>query len=385
MKLFVVLALLGLCSMAYGRDFCAETDGRSGAEVAMAGFNAILPRIITRDNCPTAAKLIADHVFWHDSCLEAFSQGYCFATDVYAKFGPEEGDTCIDHSKGIDTYIEMAKFATNYVGPIGQHGCDSALPCFKAAVATITECSDNNPMFFESVVANAFKEIKAQLASKPELEKQFNDLMGVAEEMFNCDFGDDADAQCLLAYVKSEAKTLTLESIQESIETFIGSAKEEEEKVADARTGLNYFMSNSSKFCSAGCVSKSTSFFTHMFVGTDCEESCPSIDKYCGGCEANANKFLDWYPKSTPCCTRTALKNIMAAFNYVKNTYGDDILDLQEEGKAYLRAKCPGAVTRYADYVTAATEQAQCVNNTYEKIKTGCCSKCHPKCQNMKA
>lgn len=384
MKLFVVLALLGLCSKAYGRDFCAGTGGRAEAETIMAIFDIYLPQIITTQNCPSAAALIEDGTFWHAKCEEAFSQGYCFGSEVYEKFGPEEGTVCIDDSKKIDTYIEMAKFATNYVGTIGEHGCTSALPCFRAVSAIITNCADNNEMFFESVVDNAFALLKDFLKNNKNMENQLESLMGIAEDVLNCDFGDDADAQCLLEYAKTQADTLTIDGIHESIKAFIGSAKEEDAIIQDVRSGIDYFLTDSTKFCSSGCVSKSTSFFTHLFVGTDCSESCPSIETYCAtdgvGCETNANNFLNWYPKATPCCTKHALANIMKAFNYVRTTYGDNLLILEEEAKEYLNteANCEGAVTRYEAYVDDFTKQAQCVNNSYEKIANGCCTKCKP-------
>lgn len=372
MKLFVVLALLGLCSRGYGRDFCADrADKKGSAEALFLSADTYLKQIITESTCKSAYDHIDAGTFFAAECEAAFVQGFCFGSKVYEDFGPEEGEVCVDDSKKIDTYVEMAKFATKYVGPIGESACSNALPCLKRAVQLITDCADEYDTFFEDVTTNAFNVIRDNFG-----DDDLSDMMSFAEDYLMCDYSDDADAQCLINLANEQS--VTINGIEEEVKKFIANIKQKDELLQDARDGLDEFLAEARVFCKTGCASKSTTFFSHLFVGTDCSVSCPTTETYCGGCEQNANNFLDWYPKATPCCTKNALGNIMNAFNFVNDNYGEDLKKMEADALAYLREQtnCGGAATRYQEYVAHLTDQATCLNNTYTKIESGCCTRC---------
>lgn len=396
MKLFVVLALLGFC---YGRDFCTGSIDELELEVTFDTMTAALGLLITDDICPEGHKAATtDQKFFHPGCKEAVLQGWCFAKTLYEDFVPEGDDPCLDEDKRIDTYTKMAKFATNYIGTIGESACADARPCLEQAVGIIAGCAETNEYFFENVTAQAFKLLNATKSSDEQPTNEPSDLlytlqmmMERAQEMFMCEYGDDADAQCLIDMATMADPTM--DDVKGAIDSVISYVKANDVLLTEAQSfseNADMFFTKARQFCNTGCVSKTTSFFTQWFVATDDPVTCPSTLDYCNfegeGCQKNAEDFLSWYPKITPCCTKVALADIMTAFNYAKETYLNSLQQLESYVLDTLKVEeeCGGAVSRYDEYLEEANRQAMCLKETYGIIEDGCCTKCpaNKKCNN---
>ena len=88
------------------------------------------------------------------------------------------------------------------------------------------------------------------------------------------------------------------------------SSDEQDSLVAGAKSGLYDFFEGSNDFCDARCVSKSVTFFRDLFTATHDDDTCPTIEFYCNGCQANAESFIESSDGSVPCCTMNALDSI---------------------------------------------------------------------------
>ena len=83
--------------------------------------------------------------------------------------------------------------------------------------------------------------------------------------------------------------------------------------VSGVRYGLYDFFEGSNEFCDARCVSKTTKYFNNLFSATHDDETCPTIEFYCGDCQANAESFIAKLgaANAVPCCTLDALDSIV--------------------------------------------------------------------------
>ena len=90
------------------------------------------------------------------------------------------------------------------------------------------------------------------------------------------------------------------------------SSDEQDSLVAGAKSGLYDFFDGSDDFCDAGCVSKTAKYFKKLFFATHDADTCPTIEFYCGDCQANAENFMAGPAGSMPCCTMDALESIVS-------------------------------------------------------------------------
>ena len=95
--------------------------------------------------------------------------------------------------------------------------------------------------------------------------------------------------------------------------------------VNGVRSGLYEFFDGSNHFCDAGCVSKTAKYFKKLFFATHDAETCPTIEFYCGDCQANAENFIEGPDGPVPCCTKKALDSItsvsiLSIIHFTKNT-----------------------------------------------------------------
>ena len=107
-----------------------------------------------------------------------------------------------------------------------------------------------------------------------------------------------------------QKRITSFEDIVEVVNTYI-SQDAQATIVSEAKAGLYEFIEGSKDFCKAGCIKKSAKFFKHVFSATHDEETCPTIEVYCGGCQANTDQYLSDTAGSVPCCTQDALDSIV--------------------------------------------------------------------------
>lgn len=365
MKVFVVIALLGVVA-AGRRDFCERNpQAQEDAEAARLFINTYLPEII--GHCPTAKSAIAAGTFFSGHCNRVFDEGYCYASSLYSEYNVDELLSECTYGEGEQysvtvTFEDMA----NVLAPssdalkLGNLACRHALPCFKHVVNQLAECSANDDTFYETALENA----------RSLLEPLIDTYSGSVEEFLVCHFGEESDVIALLRLLQK--RITSFEDIVEIVNMYI-SPETQESIVSDAKAGLQDFIQGSQDFCRAGCVKKSAWFFRKVFTATHDEDTCPTIEVYCGGCQDNTDQYLRDNAGSVPCCTQAALDGIVASIQSLIIDYGDLILDIEAAAREAV-AEAGIATEEYEAAMESAWEQVDCLGDSYEVMAEGGCA-----------
>lgn len=177
MKLFVVLALLGVCA----GNICTETESTIARSLRETFVDPRIASIF--GHCPGVLEAFQRSTGKQKDigCPSLFNEGYCFATNLMNEYGSDEVDVngCPDNTEL--TYTDLADIAETEVKQMGNAVCKHGFKCVERIINKIDHCSKNDESFYETAW-NKTKEVFKELVSEEEYTEYWKD----AEEMLKC-------------------------------------------------------------------------------------------------------------------------------------------------------------------------------------------------------
>jgi len=339
MKVFVAFALLivatnaakSLCNKE-GADLDAAAELKANIEAgSMALFGS--------------CDAFSTDLFLSGSCNVLLEEGFCYSQLARAHYGDADP---VSYGHLADDVLNIAF--------LGKTACNHARTCFDDLKAVFLECDAKDDIDFRQ------------------------DVIVAAEAMFR-ESGETIiirwtqHSNSLLSELAALARSTftSVEDIAQVIDQFVS-----DEMVSDAKRGFEEFSEAAEEWCVAKCEKKSGKFFKRLFnymnggagcvdASEYCEDCADRADEYCGECKARADDHLASNP--IPCCLDNAIQKGIAAVEYVRDNYAEEI----EEVRSYLSEELsPDAQALAEKYRARISKQIDCLSDSYSKNRPEC-------------
>jgi len=324
MKVFVVFALLiaGAAGSLCDQDNTDLDAGEAYKNDIRWGANLIFGHCTSFN----VDKLLFNS---KKSCSHIFQEGLCFGQLVAHKYsGLDRAVSYGDLAEGVDNVISL-----------GQTSCAHGRSCFESIKKAFKKC-DRKAGFRQGVVdavENAYRTY-GEAYVKYLSEDESNTLIAEIATLMRSRF-------------------TSVEDVAQAIEEFVS-----DEIVSDAEVAFRELDNAAQEWCDSGCTQQSGDFFRGLF-GHMHGSGCVDAKGYCGVCATRADEYLA--SNRIPCCLDGAIKKGIAAVEYVRNNYADEIQQIREYISDVLSEDAFQQAKDLRDRVAA---QVDCLSASYDKI-----------------
>jgi len=334
MRTFLILALVAVS--ATEASLCTAMDDPTHAQVKSIVRTGAM--MLIGDSCPSLAGNI-EKVLFSGKCANLARESVCFASRA------------ADRYDGVDTvsYGLLADGVDN-LAHMGNLACAEAVPCFKQVSKAVKKCIKKNPKFVEQTIARAEElyRMRAQAQVEEFVNSKSDTLFGEIASLAMSEFGSVAD-------IRNFVNTYVNDDLKSQIQS-------------DAQAAAGQIAALAKEFCGNGCVGETASFVKALFCSMDAEATCTDARYFCDGCQSGANNYFN-AGGDIPCCLDKLIQKGIEAYDYVAESYGEQVAEWADLVSAELSAK---ANARAAEIRDAVLEQATCIAATYNTHKPTC-------------
>jgi len=326
MKVFVAFALLIVATTA--ASLCNQeganlADADSWKAAILTGAGQLFGHCTSFD---------AHRLLFKGSCNSLFNEGFCYSQLAVAHYGDLE----------VVSYGDLADDVSN-IQSLGKSSCKHGRKCFNKLRDSFLAC-DAEDGFREEVIRQA--EIMFRARGGPaiieRLSQHSNSLLSELATLLRSSF-------------------TSVDDIAQAIDQFVSPGM-----VSDARRAFAELDQAAQEWCDNKCTKKSGDFLEGLFNDMN-GGGCVDASGYCGDCKDNADVHLA--SNSIPCCLDNAIQKGIAAVQYVRDNYAEEIERVRNFLQSELSAEAQAIAGGYRSRIS---DEIDCLSKSYNAVGGAC-------------